>query len=284
MDEIKTANKSIEFLNSNYPKSFGSIKKNDFRLRDFLDLNDKDLAILWKKLRHFCISRAKKVKPRTKYKDLEYIGSGWEWSVFKKDEKTVIKVPAEIFPEINEPIYLENLKKAYKTIRKKFPTEFVANSKFYRKEGLNIEEQEFIKGEADAIVSFETKDVKLLLNLKVFLECCLKIIEENEWLPDFRFLKSKSGFLLRNVILEDETNRPVIIDFTLYFDPNHLYPKMKKTYLYRQKRRILKLLNWTEQQLGCQEYTLPRGVEITCPARISRACCFAVSLRLDKIG
>jgi len=47
--------------------------------------------------------------------------------------------------------------------------------------------------------------------------------------------------------------------------------------------------------MNAQEYTLPRKVRITCPARISiacfslslkisKACCFAVNLKLGKIG
>lgn len=207
MNMDQTENRPMVFTASCYPKSYGSIKKDDFRLRSFLDLGNGDLSILWKKLGRFCIDRSREIKPRTEYGELEYIGSGWEWSVFRRDENTVVKVPAGVFPEVNDPIYLQNVEFAYSTITSVFPREFVAYSRFYRKEGLNTEEQEFIKGEADAVISFEAQDKKLLRHLRRFLECSLELAEQSEWIPDFRFLKKGSGFLLRNVILEGSTSQ-----------------------------------------------------------------------------
>jgi hypothetical protein len=237
------------FTLDNYPKSYASIKKDDFRLKKFLHLNNEDLEELYKKLESFCITRSQQVQRLEEYSNLTFLAAGWEWSVFKKDENTVIKVPAGIFAEVNDPRYLENTEHAYHIIEKSFSANNIAETKFYRKNNLNVIEQQFVNGKNNFIIEYRTKDKELLLNFKKFLVLSLHLVESNDWLPDFWFTEKKEGIYIRNVILEDKTKLFKVFDFTQYFDPSRMYPGKTKIVVPRQVKRIQELVTWVDSQL-----------------------------------
>jgi len=185
-------------LNSNflkdYPKSYGSIE--DYRFQPFLDEAGRNLFILDKILFVYFKIKASKTSPRRKYKDYKYIGSGWEWSAFRKDKNSIIKIPAGIFAEVNDKKYLINTEYAYKKISSYFPEKFMAKSEFKRESSLNIIEQEYINGKSDFIISYKEKDKELLKNVDEFLNYCLLMLEKEEWSPDFSLTLSTSNNII----------------------------------------------------------------------------------------
>lgn len=238
------------FSINNYPKSYASTKLEDYRLKDFLDLDEEALEGLTNELFDLCIKHADEATPTTEYKDYEYLTSGWKWSVFKKPGgNAVIKIPAGIFPEVNDPIYLENSEDTYKKIEASYPPELIAKAKFYR-DDTNTIEQEFIDGEVDFKVDLHSEDKLLLTNFKIFLEGTMKLVTNYQWLPDYWFTDTEKGVLVRNVILENNTKLFKVIDFAQYIDPSRMYPAKTKRVIERQIERLNELMNAVEDQLS----------------------------------
>lgn len=234
---------------NNYPKSYASINKEDYRLKDYLNLCDEELEGVYLKLERFFIERSRQTKKITEFKSYQFLNAGWEWSVFKKDANTVIKIPSGVFPEVNDPIYLKNSQFAYKAVVKFFPSVFVAKTRFYREDNLNIVEQEFINGRSEYVVDYSTHDKQLLTNLNKFFKASLRLVNEVEWMPDFWLMDKETSFLIRNVILEKETKLFKVIDFTQYLDPSRMYPAKTKRVVEGQVRRLNELHDWAERQL-----------------------------------
>lgn len=243
--------KNINFSMNSYPKSYASTKLGDYRLKDFLDFNDNSLKILNNKLFDLCIKHESAVIPRSTYKDYVYLTSGWEWSVFKKPGKNiVVKIPADIFLEVNELIYLENSEDTYKKFVASYPSELVAETRFYKDSDTNIIEQEFIEGQIEFKVDLNTKDKLLLENFKIFLEGTLKLLKDYQWWPDYWLTDTDEGILVRNVILEGKTKLFKIIDFTQYLDPSRMYPAKTKVVIEGQIKKLKSLITSVETQLG----------------------------------
>lgn len=237
------------FTIENYPKSYASVKKDDYRLINYLNLSDEALEKLRQDFADFCFNYAEKTKPVTEYKGFKYIDSGWEWSVFRKDPKIVIKIPAGIFPEVNDPRYLANSQDSYQKVVASYPSELVAQTKFYRENDINVLEQEYIEGEIDFVVKRDTTDKQLLKNFRIFLLSTLQLVQDNDWLPDYWFKEQDEGILVRNVILEKETKLFKVIDFTQYFDPSRMYPALTKSVISKQIIKINELMIWIDKQL-----------------------------------
>lgn len=239
----------IVFNNSNYPKSYASIRPGFYRLRDYLDLSGKEIKRVENQLWNFILEKAELVEPIRKYKDYNFLNSGWEWSVFVENDQTLIKVPAGIFPEVNTPKYLDNTKFAYQKILQYFSPNFVAKSKFRREDKTNIFKQEYIGGKDNSIVGFSTKDKILLKNINQFLDCSLDMLINFHWLPDFDIKRTKGGFTFRNIIIEKPTHIPKIIDFTAYYDVYRLYPQREEFEIKEKARRIKDFKAWISSKI-----------------------------------
>lgn len=232
------------FNDQNYPKSYGSTKEGFYRLNKFLELSNKEIKEIEGRLWDFIWEKSQAKKPKRKFKNYKFIGAGWEWSVFLKNDKTIIKIPAEIFPEVKSQRYLNNTRLAYQKIKNYFPSEFIATSKFYRDKNINILEQNHIKGKDNYVVGYNTKNKTALKKIIPFLKCALNMLQEYEWLPDFDIKRARGGFTFKNVIFEINTFTPKIIDFTSYYDVYRMYPTRKDYELKEKARRIKDFLGW----------------------------------------
>lgn len=228
----------------NYPKSYASIKPGNFRLHDSIAKNGEDLEQVSYQLHEFCDERAKNTAPAKVYGNLLYIGSGWEWSVFQKDESTVIKIPAGIFPEVNDEQYLENSQEAYEMVMKYYPNECIAQTKFQRSGDENRIEQEFIESSYGETLPFTERNAELLAYIKKILVASLQMLEELQWMPDLWLQKNEEGFELNNLIIQKGTNIPKIIDVTFYFDPFRMYPQKTEKEVALSKQNIQEFLGW----------------------------------------
>lgn len=235
---------NIVFTNDNYPKSYGSIDKNNYRLNAYSDFSEKELEKIERQLWDFICQKAKATEPLKDYKDYEFFAAGWEWSVFKKDKDTLIKVPAQIFSEVNEYAYLENTKVAYKKVLDYFPRSFVARTQFKRTDGINTISQQFIDGDDSFLVGFKVRNKRLIAYLGKFLDSALTMLDEHEWLPDFDVKKVDEGFTLRNVVIEKDSFTPKIIDFTSYYDVYQLYEQRKNYEVKEKAKRIKTFIKW----------------------------------------
>jgi len=229
------------FTIQDYPKSYGNIRQNFHRLKDFTKL-DADIEKTESKFWEFIFSTASSKQPRKIFKSYQFINAGWEWSAFCKDIRTVIKIPSEIFAEVNDRKYLDNTKFAYETILDYFPKKIVAITKFKRSEGLNLLEQSYVDGKDNEIIGYNTKNLELLGNIKIFLKQALKMLNDQQWLPDFDIRRSSRGFRFRNVVFE--SNIPKIIAFTAYYDVYRLYPERTKKEVDDKARHIIDLIDW----------------------------------------
>lgn len=234
----------IKFNLQNYPKSYGNTDKNYFRLNDFL--NSKDLVKIERKLWLFIKSKAIFSVPITEYKDLEFIGNGWEWSVFRNGDK-VIKIPAGIFSEVDDIKYLENSIDAYKKILKYYPKKFIADTKFRHVDGKNVIEQKYIESDFNFVLSYLENDKELLRNINEFLDYTLKMLDEEEWMPDINVKRKLKGYGFR--VLIDEGKNPILIDFTYYYDPFRIFPERKKEEIENKRKKILLLKRFIERKL-----------------------------------
>lgn len=239
------------FTIENYPRSSGSIEREDYRLQDYLNCSILKLILLEFQLLRFCRSRLREVRPRTVYDGFRFIQSGFEWSTFLVDATTVVKIPNGIFPEVESPEYLMNAQRAYETVRRYFPEKYIARSEFARAGSMNTIRQEYIKGKLCSRIGFMEKNKVLLKNLQDFYRHALVILRDCEWIPDVNIRLRPTGFRLRrNLFIEEGTFVPRLIDFTVYIDIFRLYPVRKKIALVLDRLLIRMLLLWLRLRLG----------------------------------
>lgn len=101
---------------------YGSSKKGEYRLhRD--DTNSDENELYQSCRRRSCHA------PVRFYKSFEFLGNGWEYSAFR-NENWVDKIPAGIFPEVSDWVYLENSRSNYRMLVDHLGQEFVAESQF----------------------------------------------------------------------------------------------------------------------------------------------------------
>ncbi len=233
------------FTINNYPKSYAKTKPGFYRLRGW-QTSDIDIEQVESKFWKFIASFADSKQPRKFFKTYEFMDAGWEWSVFRKDNQTVVKIPAGIFLEVNDKIYLKNTEFAYQKILDYFPAKFVAQTSFERSDGLNIMEQDYIVGKDNESIGYNTKNLELLKNIKKFLESALQMLNDYQWLPDFDIRRASGGFRLRNVIIQK--NIPKIIDFTAYYDVYRLCPQRTVEEVKDKRGHIVDFLNWINKK------------------------------------
>jgi hypothetical protein len=232
----------VQFTLENYPKSYGAIGLSDFRLEKFLDLSNRQLVYVEKNFWKFIENISLQIKPIDKYKNFQYLNSGWEWSVFLYS-KFVYKIPAGIFPEINDPRYLKSSQISYNTIQKYIHFKFVAQTNFDRQNNQNIITQEYIQGKSNFKIGYHTQNRLLLNNLSELLESMLVMLSDQKWLPDFDIHRGPGGFVVKNIII-DKSNCPKIIDFTSYYDVYRLYPYRQQVEVRSKRRQIKDFLTW----------------------------------------
>lgn len=239
----------IQFTQYNYPKQFGSLLKNSYRLKDYLHFEDAQLEEIFHSLEHFVLTQVESRPPRREYKHYEYIGSGFEWSTFRYDDRYVIKIPAGVFEEVNSPQYFENTEYAYGVLQHYYGKACVPHTIFERDVKMLVIKQELIEGLLDYYVPFQLDNKLFLEHLRNFARSTKKILDDLDWIPDIEIRKEERGFLLKNVICEHHTFLPKIIDFTYYLDPFRIYPAMTRSILPGMHKRIDDFQEWIESRL-----------------------------------
>lgn len=226
-------------LNS-YPKSFASL--DSWRLHQYLHLDSRHQHQIYKQLERFCLHRAHSTPAIQVLEDYAHLGSGWEWSVFAKNEQLVIKVPAGIFPEVNTPEYLLNAQKAYKLLSQFYPDDMVAKTEFLRHQNMNTIIQTRLSGRDSININFDQADNWLRARLQQFFECTADLIQKTNWIPDFWLDEDPNGFILRNVMIDSATEQFAIVDFTSYLDPSRMYPVLCQKHIQTNTIRIQQML------------------------------------------
>jgi hypothetical protein len=238
----------IEFSLETYPRSYAAIDR--MRLWQYAHLPEPKQECLFHALERFCIARAERIPPRQDFSDYPFLGAGWEWSVFRKDAETVIKVPAGIFPEVNEPAYLANVEHLYTLLGEHFPAAMLAATVFRREEGLNVLEQQYIDGAEVIIIPYALADPWLLQRLATFFEATASLIRAVQWMPDLWLTETPEGFLLRSVLVDRDRDRFALVDFSQYLDPMRMYPGLCTWCYESNTRRVNALLAWSKHRLG----------------------------------
>lgn len=236
-----------------YPPTIGSIAKDYFRFTDHKNASLADLRASELNLWDFVQAQAAIKTPRKEYSGLAFLGAGWEWSAFLSGNNTIIKIPAGIFDEVSTPEYLANTQAAYDLTLKYFPTDNVAETSFTQIDGINTQTQEYIHGKNNFFIGYNTQNKVLLSHLDQFLQSAIVMLNEESWLPDFDVKRAKGGFLLRNVIIEDRTWTPKIIDFNAYYDAYRLYPQRTEEEVVANGGHITNMLEWIQPRLDTPE-------------------------------
>lgn len=231
------------FTVQNYPKSYGNIKKDFYRL-SYSNKSQTEMEKIESALWKFVNIQVETNHPLKKFRDHQFVSSGWEWSVFKKNDNNVIKIPAQIFSEVSDKKYLENTEFAYKKISEFFPPRFLVKTSFERVDDLNTITQEYIHGKEDMDIIKFTKNKAFVSNLKNFLNCSLLMLEKYDWLPDLSIQKTDNGFKMRNIVFQNKTLIPKIIDFTSYYDVFRLYSQRTTFEIKNKKKQIQEVISW----------------------------------------
>lgn len=225
------------------------MKKDNYRLAKYLHLPDDQLQLLDQELFSFLKTLPLKVNPKSRFGQYKYLGAGWEWSVFKKNDETVIKIPSGIFLEVNSSLYLQNTMKAYELFCHYFPSSYIAFSSFSRVNGLNTIEQEYIEGINEFMLCTSETNINLFRHMQIITRGLIDFLDEQETIPDIGFEKTQNGYRFFRNILLDKNSCPRLVDFTAYYDPFRIYPgkKLKKIELTRTKLAILS--SWLQEKL-----------------------------------
>jgi len=224
----------------NYLVQMASIKKDKWRMQSFMDKGfsleelEKEESKLWKQINKIVDETPRPLKTCDLFSVSKLIGHGWEWAVYSTSIKNqVVKVPAGIFLEVNNPEYLNNTEYAYRACQE-FIAPFLAETTFERRETkvgpINMMFQKRLSGKQYCYIdpkelSLETK--KSLIDLGQGL---LEILKKHSWMPDVNLYKKELNgrqvWSIWNLMLENE--EPRLIDFTAYYDVFRLYPERTK--------------------------------------------------------
>lgn len=214
-----------------------SIKNGQWRMQPFIDkgFDSKELAKeeskLWQQIKKIVDNAPSPSQHYKFFSGSKLIDSGWEWAVYSLLNKNqVVKVPAEIFIEVNEPEYLDNTKYAYQVCRK-FIKPFTIKTIFERRKTVmgpvNMIFQKRLSGQQYRYIEpqkIPPKLRKLLKNLGMGL---LKILAKHDWMPDMNLhekeINGRQVWSIWNLMLENE--EPRIFDFTAYYDIFRLFPE-----------------------------------------------------------
>lgn len=184
---------------------YGSCEKDDYRLLD--TDSEEDENQLWK----VCEELARK-PPITEFRGLEYLDSGWEWSVFR-DGNYVIKIPAGRFPEVGDQLYIANAEINQREILRHVPERFVAVTTFHP----GFLRQEWINTRHIDTVNLREVDQPIRKELIQLFSGLLSLLRTEDWLPDLD-IEPKNGVIQMKNWLLDHNGVPKIVDFTSYYD------------------------------------------------------------------
>ena len=215
-----------------YPVQMASIRENDWRMQKFLNKGYGLARLMLEtgKLRLKIEIRLRTAPPPPKtckfFPGSKLIGYGWEWAIYGlPGKKKVVKIPAGVFLEVNESEYLENTKFAYE-VCKKFLGQFVVESTFERRKGINMIFQRKLLGKEHFKIDIRKISLKHRESLIFLSERLLKMLEKHQWIPDMNLEKKGKVWNIWNCMFEKE--EPRIFDFTYYHDPFRLYPGRTK--------------------------------------------------------
>jgi hypothetical protein len=178
-----------------------------------------------------CLWKVENSAPCRVFGCCSHLGNGWEWSAFR-DNDTVLKVPAGVFPETSELRYLANTAHNYSIIKRHVEEAFVAETQF--SETCPSIRQPFLKP-IPATILFNDCDAAKWRRLAGQL---LRLLDAEEWLPDLGIRIHEEGFQVRS-ILADASGTPQIMDFAAYFDVFRLYRQRTKEEV-KKARHVLK--------------------------------------------
>jgi hypothetical protein len=167
------------------------------------------------------------------------LGYGWEWKVYGiKNSDIVIKVPRDVFPEINTVEYFNKLLHKYDLCMKYFNS-YVAESQFERRILFNKEINIIYQNKYPVIIEkIVASEIKPELK-RQFLELCqsaLICLKKEHWLPDFNLRKDEKGaWEIRNIMV-DSDGKLKLIDFGAYYGTLKfsLISKIATEFLYRK--------------------------------------------------
>lgn len=212
---------------------YGSSKKGEYRMR-LGDAADDE---------HLLLAECEREAARIPFNSLpgaEYIGCGWEWSVFRLHE-TVVKIPAGRFVEVADPRYLQNSAENYVKILRYIDRTFVAETTF----SCGRIHQEYIPSQsADWIQLAELPSITRQAIRRMFSGLS-DLLEQEDWMPDLDIIP-QDGWLEQKNWLIDLAGMPKIIDFTSYYD----YFRLSERRLQREKPERMDALRRALECLG----------------------------------
>jgi len=236
----------VEFkklLTHKYPTAQNRFEKEDYRLQEYLQYSDEELAAIENILWEITLDKVSNNSPVNKYKNFEYIGSGWEFSVFKVNDYQVCKIPAGIFKEVNSSKYFSNIQKIYDILTNKF------GEKFIPKTEIDIEHkiiyQDYVNGKDQGRLGYNTKNAKKLQQLHTFVRGLKDILSKFDWMPDVNIRRERGGFKLSNVIIDSEDNLK-FYDFSVLYNVFRIYPSRTKDEVKIKGDALDDLLSWIE--------------------------------------
>lgn len=241
-----------------YPVQMASIKKGDWRLREYLDRDEKELEkiehFLWEKITKMVKLAPKPKKPCEIDPSLDVIGYGWEWIACSSEESQIVyKHPRGIFEEVSDPEYLQNLSFVYDLCRKYYG-DLVLETEFERKtvagQRTNLIKQEKLES-ADAFCVDKNLTKPQKQQLFKFTNISLKLMEEWDWLPDVKPQKISGGLFKREKwqvwnMGVDTHGDLKMFDLVPYYDVFRLYPQRTKKEKIWKKERLLSFKNFLE--------------------------------------
>jgi len=216
-----------------YPIQLANIKKNQWRLEKFINLGydkkelQKKEGELWQEIKKIADSSSRPPNTCPAFPDSKFIGYGWEWAVYElPNKREIVKVPANIFKEVNEPEYLENTRYAYEACTKHLRS-FVVDTTFERIKNnnrkINILKQRKIIGKEITSINTQKVNPQLRKNLSIFAKGILALLEEHDWIPDLHLKSQEGSWDVWNLMIEND--KPILFDFTAYYDVWRLYPQ-----------------------------------------------------------
>jgi hypothetical protein len=208
---------------------YGSSHKGEFRLHTTDTDHDEH------RLFQSCCQRADK-PPITQFRELEYLDSGWEYSVFR-NESHVIKIPSRRFAEVSNPRYLANAEINYQKILTHVGERFVAETQF----NSEFIQQERIDARHVDTVELRNVDQPTRSELVPMFSGLLTMLRQEDWLPDLDIEPKHGVVKLKNWLL-DRNGVPKIIDFTTYYDVFRLNQRRLNSERPQRERRLVEAL------------------------------------------
>ncbi|MFA9288760.1 MAG: hypothetical protein ACEQSA_02675 [Weeksellaceae bacterium] len=210
---------------------YGSIKPNNWRLQSFIDQQysgdqlSHEEHLLWLEINNTVNSVSQPPQSWTHLPNSKLLGYGWEWAVYEISPDQVIKVARTAFAEVNDLRYLENAKHAYEICQQYLPN-LILHTTFERiktdQGDINTLKQPNIPTTDQVLIDLSKLNDTSRQQLLLLSSSLLNLVEKYDWMPDLHLEKKNNLWSLRNVALVED--KPIIYDFTTYYDVWRLYP------------------------------------------------------------